>query len=84
MAKVLISMPDELLARVDREADRRGVTRSGFLQDAAQRELGWPDPVALDAALDRGRAALVSVGAFESAELIRRERDARDARDRRR
>ncbi len=84
MAKVLISMPDELLARVDREADRRGVTRSGFLQDAAQRELGWPDPVALDAALDRGRAALVSVGAFESAELIRGERDARDARDRRR
>jgi len=84
MAKVLISMPDELLARVDREADWRGVTRSGFLQDAAQRELGWPDPVALDAALDRGRAALVSVGAFESAELIRRERDARDARDRRR
>jgi len=84
MAKVLISMPDELLARVDREADRRGATRSGFLQDAAQRELGWPDPAALDAALDRGRAALVSVGAFESAELIRGERDARDARDRRR
>ncbi len=77
-------MPDELLARVDREADRSGVTRSGFLQEAAQRELGWPDPVALDAALDRGRAALVSVGAFESAELIRGERDARDARDRRR
>lgn len=84
MAKVLISMPDELLERVDREAERRGVTRSGFLQYAARRELGWPDPVALDAALQRGRAALDGVGAFESAELIRAERDARDIRDRRR
>lgn len=84
MAKVLISMPDELLERVDREADRRGATRSGFLQKAAQRELGWPDPAALDSALERGRAALLGAGAFESAELIRGERDARDARDRRR
>ncbi len=84
MAKVLISMPDELLERVDREADRRGATRSGFLQNAAQRELGWPDPAAMDSALERGRSALAGVGAFESAELIRGERDARDARDRRR
>ncbi len=83
MAKVLISMPDELLERVDREADRRGATRSGFLQNAAQRELGWPDPAAMDSALERGRAALAGIGAFESAELIRGERDARDARDRR-
>lgn len=84
MAKVLISVPDELLERVDREADRRGSTRSGFLQKAAQRELGWPDPVVMDAALERGRAALAGGGAFESTELIRGERDARDARDRRR
>lgn len=84
MAKVLISMPDELLERVDREANRRGATRSGFLQNAAQRELGWPDPAAMDSALERGRAALAGLGAFESAELIRGERDARDQRDRRR
>ncbi len=84
MAKVLISMSDELLERVDREADRRGATRSGFLQNAAQRELGWPDPAALDSALERGRAALADVGAFESAGLFRGERDARDQRDRRR
>lgn len=84
MAKVLISMPDELLARVDREATRRGATRSGFLQHAARRELGWPDPVAFDAALERGRAALAGAGAFESAKLVRKQRDARDAGDRRR
>lgn len=82
MVKVLISMPDELLERVDREAERRGVTRSGFLQGAAQRELGWPDPVAFDAALERGRAALDGLGAFESTELMRGDRDAHDARDR--
>jgi predicted transcriptional regulator len=84
MAKVLISIPDELLERVDREAERRGATRSGFLQHAVQRELGWPDPATFDAALERGRAALAGTGSFESAELIREERDARDVRDRRR
>jgi len=45
----LIAMPNDLLERVDREADRRGATRSGFLQDSAQRALGWPDPAAMDA-----------------------------------
>jgi hypothetical protein len=84
VAKVLISIPDDLLERIDREAERRGATRSGFLQHAAQRELGWPDPSVFDAALERGRTALGRAGAFESAELIRAERDARAARDRRR
>ena len=84
MAKVLVSLPDELLVRIDREAERRGSTRSGFLQHAARRELGWPDPAALDAALARGRAALAGTGAFESSDLIRSERASRDARDRRR
>lgn len=84
MAKVLISLPDELLERIDREAERQRSSRSAFLREAARRELGWPDPVALDAALGRGRAALASAGEFESSELIRGERDTRDASDRRR
>lgn len=84
MAKVLISVPDDLLERIDREADRRGASRSGFLQKAARSELGWPDPEALDSALERGRTALAGAGAFESAELIREARDAHDTRDRRR
>jgi predicted transcriptional regulator len=82
MSKVMISMPDDLLERIDREAGERRTTRSAFLQEAARRELGWPDPAAIDAALERGRAALAGVGSFESAELIRAERDGRDARDR--
>jgi hypothetical protein len=70
--------------RIDREAEGRGTTRSGFLQEAARRELGWPDPARIDAALNRGRTALADAGSFEWVELIRTEREARDARDRRR
>ncbi len=84
MAKVLISLPDDLLERIDREAGARGSNRSRFLQEAARRQLGWPAPDALDAALKRGRDALAGVGAFESAEVIREQRQARDANDRRR
>jgi predicted transcriptional regulator len=84
MAKVLVSIPDDLLERMDREARRRHTTRSAFLQQAARRELGWPDADVIDVALERGRAALASSGSFESAELIRSDRDERVARDRRR
>jgi predicted transcriptional regulator len=83
-SKVMISMPDDLLERIDRAAAERHTSRSAFLQEAARRELGWPDPVAVQDALDRGREALRDAGRFESAKLIRRERDARDAHDRRR
>jgi metal-responsive CopG/Arc/MetJ family transcriptional regulator len=41
MAKVMVSMPDELLAEVDAQARRTGSTRSavlrGFAEDAIQR-----------------------------------------------
>jgi predicted transcriptional regulator len=82
--KVMISLPSDLLERIDRAAAERNTTRSSFLQEAARRELGWPDPAAFDAALDRARDALAGAGGFESAELVRAERDACDARDRRR
>jgi len=39
MAKVMISMPDELLAKVDRHARRAGTTRSGWLRGLAEREV---------------------------------------------
>ncbi len=82
--KVMVSIPDDLLLRIDREANERGTTRSGFLQEAARRELGWPDPAAIDAALARARAALDGLCGFEAAALIRAEREGRDERDRRR
>jgi len=41
-------------------------------------------PAVIDAALERARAALAGAGGFESTELVRAERDARDERDRHR
>lgn len=42
MAKVLISLPDELPDRIDSEVRAHGGDRSGFFQDAAHRRLGRP------------------------------------------
>jgi metal-responsive CopG/Arc/MetJ family transcriptional regulator len=39
MAKVMVSLPDDLLADLDAEAARRGLTRSGLLRDLAERSL---------------------------------------------
>lgn len=39
VAKVLISIPDELLKRIDEYARRSAETRSGFLQKLAEREI---------------------------------------------
>lgn len=39
MAKVMVSLPDELLRAVDIEAERRGTTRSGFLRELAEDSL---------------------------------------------
>jgi metal-responsive CopG/Arc/MetJ family transcriptional regulator len=39
MAKVMISIPDDLLRRLDEQAKRRRTTRSGLLRQFAEREL---------------------------------------------
>lgn len=39
MAKVMVSLPDDLLLAVDAEASRRGMTRSGLLRDLAEESL---------------------------------------------
>lgn len=41
VAKVMISFPDELLERVDALAKKRGLSRSGLLQNLAERELDY-------------------------------------------
>jgi metal-responsive CopG/Arc/MetJ family transcriptional regulator len=38
MAKVMVSLPEDLLREVDAEAERRGMTRSGFLRELAEQE----------------------------------------------
>jgi metal-responsive CopG/Arc/MetJ family transcriptional regulator len=83
-AKVIVSIPGELLERIDREARKPGMSRSDFVVEAAQRELGWASSAQIDAAIERSRTALAEAGSFESTDLIRAERATRDARDRRR
>ncbi|MBX7252029.1 MAG: ribbon-helix-helix domain-containing protein [Candidatus Promineofilum sp.] len=39
MAKVMVSLPDDLLAEVDAEARRRGTTRSAVMRDFADAAL---------------------------------------------
>jgi metal-responsive CopG/Arc/MetJ family transcriptional regulator len=39
MAKVMISLPDDLLERIDAFAKRTGTTRSGLLRELAEQKL---------------------------------------------
>jgi metal-responsive CopG/Arc/MetJ family transcriptional regulator len=39
VAKVMVSMPDELLEALDARARERGTTRRGLLQELTQREV---------------------------------------------
>jgi hypothetical protein len=47
--KVMVSIPDDLLTRIDAGAAERGESRSAFLQEAARLRLGEPDPVVQEA-----------------------------------
>jgi len=66
-----MSVPNDLLRR----AALRRSGRSALLALAARRELNQQDPAAVDVALERVRAAMRPVGAFEAADLVRAERD---------
>lgn len=81
---MVVSIPDELLKLIDREARERGASCDDFPVEAARHELGWPGPAQICAAIKRGHVALTGVGRFESADLVRANRAKRDARDRRR
>jgi metal-responsive CopG/Arc/MetJ family transcriptional regulator len=74
MPKVMVSLPADLLSDLDREAARRGSTRSALLATAARRELEQQNPADLDAALERARATMRAAGSFEAADLVRAER----------
>lgn len=74
MAKVMISLPDELLGALDAEADRRHTSRSALLQEAARREIGLlrRDRSAVLADLDELSASWD--GPVDAAALVRAER----------
>jgi metal-responsive CopG/Arc/MetJ family transcriptional regulator len=77
MSKVMISLPDELLAKVDAEAKRRSTSRSALLAGAARRELARKDPADVAAAIARSEHRFRDAGRFESADLVRADRDDR-------
>ena len=83
-SKIVVSIPDELLKRIDRKARERGTTRGDFLVEAARHAPDQSGPAQVDAAIEEGHVALAGIGRFESADLFRADRATRDARDQRR
>lgn len=77
VAKVMISLPEELLDRIDRAAAERQTSRSGFLRGAAERELGRPTVEEIERAMREGEELLADYGPFDSTQLIREDRDSR-------
>jgi metal-responsive CopG/Arc/MetJ family transcriptional regulator len=77
MSKVMVSLPDDLLVQLDAEAKRRSTSRSGLLAVAARRELARQDPAELAAAIERSERRFSGAGSFESADVVRSDRDNR-------
>jgi len=77
MAKVMVSIPDDLLERIDEAARSREVSRSALLALAARRELARRDTAVVAAAIARSEARFDNAGSFDSAALVRADRDTR-------
>lgn len=73
----MVSLPDDLLAELDAEVKRRSTSRSAFLAAAARRELKRRDPAQLAAAVERSERRFQESGRFESADVLRADRDER-------
>ncbi len=80
MAKVMISIPDHDLARIDAEAARRGTSRSALLRESALTELDRPRSGRAAEAMRRGQELVAGLPLVDSVELIRDDRDNRDLR----
>jgi HicB_like antitoxin of bacterial toxin-antitoxin system len=78
LAKVMISIPDKLLERLDLRARAAGETRSGFLQRLAERDLEQADRhnrEEIERLLDELKP--LDFGGISAAQLIREDRDSR-------
>ncbi|HVF19378.1 MAG TPA: type II toxin-antitoxin system HicB family antitoxin [Mycobacteriales bacterium] len=73
VAKVMISLPDELLSAVDERAERDGQTRSAFVQHALRVRLASADRSKGVAALDRVRRRM-NAGDWRAVDVVRSER----------
>jgi metal-responsive CopG/Arc/MetJ family transcriptional regulator len=81
MAKVLVSLNDALLRRIDRIAKARGLSRSAYLAELAERDAARSEGPGTSRAARRALARLDELfegGPAEDSTLaIRSERDAR-------
>jgi metal-responsive CopG/Arc/MetJ family transcriptional regulator len=76
VAKVLISIPDLLLKRVDARARASGETRSGFLQRLAERELEADEKRRRQEVVELLDSLDIDLGGKSAAEVIREDREA--------
>lgn len=74
MAKVMISIPEDLLARIDSYATRTGETRSGLLRRLAEREIGSDDAKRREHFEELLGKATLPLGG-DSARLVREDRE---------
>jgi metal-responsive CopG/Arc/MetJ family transcriptional regulator len=75
VAKVMISIPDKLLERLDAHARKGGETRSGLLQRLAERELTVRDDredEEIGLMLD---SLNLDLGGVDAAQLVREDRE---------
>lgn len=82
MVKVLVSLDERLLERLDQEASARGLSRSALIREMAARELGEPLGPGADSrvheALRRTRELFADVhDTVDSTRIIREMRDSR-------
>ncbi len=77
MSKVLVCLPEALLAELDAEAWRRATSRSALLATAARRELDRGAPAQVAAAIARSERRFGRSGTFDAADLVRHDRDSR-------
>ena len=77
MSKVMVSLPDDLLAELDAEVKRRSTSRSALLAAAARRELARRDTAEVAAAVMRSEHRFRYAGRFDSADIVRADRDGR-------
>ena len=74
MAKVMVSLPDDLLGALDAEAQRRHTSRSALLRAGACRELGLLRRERADVLADLDALSRDWAGPVDAAALIRAER----------
>lgn len=75
MAKVLISIPDVLLERVDAHAKANSETRSGFLQRLAEQELETDETRRNQEIIELLDSLDIDLGGKSAAQIIREDRE---------